>query len=1103
MNRHLHRIVFNAARGMRMVVQETASSTGKGSSKATTVAGSALAGAAALAPVLIGAALAGMLATTSTHAQIVGAPNVPGNLRPTVLVAPNGVPYVNIQTPSAAGISRNVYNQFNVGTNGAILNNSRVNVQSQLGGYIQANPSLATGPARIILNEVNGGNPSQLRGYLEVAGQRAEIIIANPTGISVDGGGFINASRATLTTGTPQFNAIGGLDSFLVRGGTVTVDGAGLDARTTDYAAILARAVQLNAAIYATDLKVVTGANQISADHTQITPTTGTGAAPTFALDTSALGGMYANKITMIGTEAGLGVRNAGNIGASAGSLVVTASGRLENTGTLEGQSVQLASTGSDIVNQGTIRQTSMAPLSLTAPTVSNANGGWIGPEPAPAPTASTGSGSTGTGTTPSSGSTGTTASTGGTTTAGTSTPAVAPIEPGSITAAGAIKNDGGKVYAGGQITVQTANLVNNGGTLSVTSMSLNQPSFQNTGGTLNISGDFTANLGTFNNNAGTLHAGSLDITTSSDFSNQDGVLTSDSNANLTVGGAANNLRGTISATGALTANVAGAIQNTSGTLTSNQNLTVAGQSLNNSQGTISSASGNVQFTVGQQFLNTNGHIASGGTLAIQTGSLDGSKGSLQSTGDMNVTATQALTSTGTNVAGGNATLKGASVDLSGSQAGASNIAITATEGNVTTSGATVASPGTLAITANAQPGQTLINSAGQLNAAQLQINVSNIANTNGGEIVQTGTSATVLAVSGSIDNSNSHIATNGQDLTLQAASITNTSGKIDHAGTGTLTIAGGSFNGANGKITGNGALAVNLTGAFNQDGGTTYAQQINLSAGSLSNQNGGSIVQAGTGTTTLNVGGALSNNAGTIASNGVITANAGSMANQGGKLQAAGNSDLGLTVTGLLDNSAAGQILAGGNATVQAGSLKNDAGNLTAVGNLHATVLGAATNAGGTLAANGNTTVTAASLDNSAGTTAAVNGNLAVTTTGTTTNTGGTLQAGGTTTLSNGGLSSAGGKVFGNSLSIDTHGNALDNSAKGTIAATTTVDVKSGALNNDTGLVQSGGVMAIDTNGQALTNTNASGYTNGQGGITSADMLTLSAGAVNSSAGF
>ncbi|MFM9923120.1 filamentous hemagglutinin N-terminal domain-containing protein [Variovorax sp. H27-G14] len=173
MNRHLHRVVFNAARGVRMVVQETAASTGKGASRATAVSAMTV---------------AGLLLAAAAQAQIVGAPNVPGNLRPTVLVVPNGVPLVNIQTPSAAGVSRNVYNQLNVGANGAILNNSRTNVQTQLGGFVQGNPFLAGGPARIILNEVNGGSPSQLRGYIEVGGQRAEVIIANPAGISVDGG---------------------------------------------------------------------------------------------------------------------------------------------------------------------------------------------------------------------------------------------------------------------------------------------------------------------------------------------------------------------------------------------------------------------------------------------------------------------------------------------------------------------------------------------------------------------------------------------------------------------------------------------------------------------------------------------------------------------------------------------------------------------------------------------------------------------------------------------------------------------------------------------------------------------------------------------------
>jgi filamentous hemagglutinin len=1582
MNRHLHRIIFNAARGIRMVVQETASSTGKGKSKTTGRPGGASAAVKAVA-------LLGALVALPGEAQIVGAPNVPANLRPTVMVAPNGVPLLNIQTPSAAGVSRNVYQQFNVAPNGAILNNSRTNVQSQLGGFVQGNPYLATGPARIILNEVNGGSPSQLRGYIEVAGQRAEVVIANPAGISVDGGGFINASRATLTTGTPQFNAIGGLDSFLVRAGTITIDGAGLDASKTDYAAILARAVQANAGIWASELKVVTGANTVSADHGQVTPTTGTGTAPTFALDVAALGGMYAGKITLIGTEAGLGVRNAGTVQAApgatalmgAGQLVVTSAGRLENLGTLqatadanlaasalansgrissggnlkfttqgdlanalngtggtlEGARLELASTAGDIDNRGgTIRQTSSAGLALSAPALSNISGGVIGAEPVAAapstPDAGTG-GSTGTGTgtggttTPTAPTTGTGAETGS---GGTITPApYVPPSPGAITATGTIRNDGGKIYAGGPISLQSANINNSGGTLSVASMAVSQPTFDNHGGTLNVSNDFSANVERFDNTSGTLNAGSLNITTTGDLVNVDGKLTSAADATLTVSGQADNTRGTISSAGALTANVAGAVNNTGGTLVANQGVALGAGSLDNTQGGIQSAQAGVQLAVASHLQNGNGGTIGAATdLKVQAGSLvnangaslrgandvsvavggamsnDGSitagrhtsvaagilqsgttgvlgagiqsDGKLGAAGDLIVTTTGALVANGTNLAAGNATLQGASIDLSASQTSAVSIAVTATQGNVVTNKATVTTPGTLSVTANAQPGQTLVNQGGKLSANQLDLHVSNLANTNGGEIVQTGTGATTIATSGAIDNSGAtlasngslaltaaslnnrggtlqaaqvsdlsinvtglldngqgeisaggnatlqagslandagritaagdvgstssgatsnrggtiaangntalnagsldnsggtvsglnslamnvqgaanntggtlaanqaltvsagslandkgsiqsaqaatqvnvtgaltngqgyigaatdlglqagslantaggtlraandttvsvggllandgsitagrnttittgslqggstgvfgagvqsdgklgtagelsvtasgalaahgthlaagdaalqgasvdvsagqtsaaniaitatqgdvitsqatvvtpgtlsvtanskapqtlvndagqlsakqldlklsnlantnggeivqtgtgattiattgtlnnnggRIASNGQDLSLGGASITNAGGKIEHAGVGTLNIAGGSYNGANGQVTTNGALTVAMSGAFNQDGAKAAisAKHITIDAGSLGNRAGAQIVQTGADSTRITVMGALDNSGGTLASNGNTTVAAGSLSNQGGILRAAETSDLGLTVGGLLDNSSKGVIGAGGSTAIVAGSLNNNAGSVTAAEDLTVTAGGAATNVGGTLAANGNTTLAAGVLDNSSGTAAAVNGNLNVTTTGATTNNGGTLQAGAATTLLNSGLNNVGGKVFGNILSVNTRANGQNNAlnnTQGTLAATTTVAVNSGALINAAGLIQSGGAMTIDTNGQLLTNTNAAGYINSQGGISSGGTLNLTTGSVNNNAGF
>ena len=115
---------------------------------------------------LTSALLSGVLTSTHALAQIRSDPSAPRNQRPTVLLAPNGVPLVNIQTPSAAGVSRNTYSQFDVQPNGAIFNNSRTDTATQLGGWVQANPWLATGSARVILNEVNSTNPSNLNGWV-------------------------------------------------------------------------------------------------------------------------------------------------------------------------------------------------------------------------------------------------------------------------------------------------------------------------------------------------------------------------------------------------------------------------------------------------------------------------------------------------------------------------------------------------------------------------------------------------------------------------------------------------------------------------------------------------------------------------------------------------------------------------------------------------------------------------------------------------------------------------------------------------------------------------------------------------------------------------
>ena len=171
MNKNRYKVIFNQVRGQMMVIAETAKYhlTGTTETSGETFTRNFLASLRPIAFCLLIITGNLMLAGQAT-AGIVADPNAPANQRPIIGNAANGLPLVNIQTPSAAGVSRNTYKQFDVKAQGAILNNSRTNVQTQLGGWVHGNPHLVGGTARIILNEVNSQNPSLLNGYIEVAG---------------------------------------------------------------------------------------------------------------------------------------------------------------------------------------------------------------------------------------------------------------------------------------------------------------------------------------------------------------------------------------------------------------------------------------------------------------------------------------------------------------------------------------------------------------------------------------------------------------------------------------------------------------------------------------------------------------------------------------------------------------------------------------------------------------------------------------------------------------------------------------------------------------------------------------------------------------------
>ena len=210
------------------------------------------------------------------------------------------------------------------------------------------------GTAKVIVNEVTSGRPTALNGLMEVAGRAASVVVANPDGIRVNGGGFINTSRAVLTTGRPQYGSDGSLRTLQVAQGTVRVDGKGLDARGADSLTVLTRAAEINAGIWAKEAGIVTGANDIDYDTGALTVTRGKDGKPEVALDVAAIGGMYANRIYLIGTEKGLGVRTAGTL-IAAGDIVLEADGSLHarKDGRISGENVTIKAGAAD--NEGLI----------------------------------------------------------------------------------------------------------------------------------------------------------------------------------------------------------------------------------------------------------------------------------------------------------------------------------------------------------------------------------------------------------------------------------------------------------------------------------------------------------------------------------------------------------------------------------------------------------------------------------------------------------------------------------------------------------------------------------------------------------------------------
>ena len=251
--------------------------------------------------------------------------------RPDILKAPNETLIINITNPDSKGVSINEYSRFNTPTTGTILNNSNKNIDTKIAGQIDANYRLNK-EASLIINKVNSAEKSSLKGNLEVAGSRADVVIANPNGISVDGLNMINSRSLTLTTG--NINKLSPKEIELISNNSIDIVGDGLNDKSSDYTNVISNAINLNSNIHANELNIIGEKAVTSSKDRLYNDVKAKNQENSFSLDSSALGGMYANKIKLVGTSNGVGVNNNGLVIAN-NNIEISLDGDIVNAGAI------------------------------------------------------------------------------------------------------------------------------------------------------------------------------------------------------------------------------------------------------------------------------------------------------------------------------------------------------------------------------------------------------------------------------------------------------------------------------------------------------------------------------------------------------------------------------------------------------------------------------------------------------------------------------------------------------------------------------------------------------------------------------------------------
>ncbi|HMW47468.1 MAG TPA: filamentous hemagglutinin N-terminal domain-containing protein, partial [Cellvibrionaceae bacterium] len=712
-----------------------------------------------------------------------------------VTQAHNGVEVIQIADPNAAGVSHNLFQDYQVGPQGQVLNNSATDVRSKLAGTIEGNSQLQHGSARIILNEVTGANPSSLLGVTEVAGQAASLVIANPNGITCSGCGFLNTPRVTLGTGRSLWQD-GQLTGLTVDQGTLEIGQEGLLGGNLERLELLAKQIVLYGQVVSSDLTLGAGSLQFNFADGSIqkrNAQAGTTSLPQFAIDASALGGMYANKIALVATDNGVGVNVEGPMAAYNGSIRIDANGEVRVNDVQSQQALKVETQGKVTLDKALATE-----IDVRTPDAVQVNGTLAAQEQLSVQAKSIKSQGTVSAGYRADGTSNSAASLSLITTDKADNQGQW-LSAGSLSInAGDLTNRLGAMISGREGLSLTASAGSNRGELnSLGALTLTIDGlWDNRSGRVQTAGQLTLNAETWDNRTGHL---------------QGAVITADLDLNL------NNAQGeVVTPSGDLQLNAAD-LNNQQGVLQSQAAVRLTADTLDNTQGTLAAKGGEIsRLALTQTLTNGGGNLTSAsGTTEISAKTLDQTAkatglagGVIEFTGSGN----HQITADQINNQGGQINNRGASLAIKAQDLHNQNGTLRSGQKTDTTS-ATSATQLTLNVSG------ALDNQQGRVLSDSLSLTAGSLDNSNGYIDAQSTQGKTLIALTGDAQNGQGTLLSRQNELDITTANWQNNQGQIGHLGSGLFRLQAQQMDNSAGKVQTFGSADWQLTGWNNAQG--------------------------------------------------------------------------------------------------------------------------------------------------------------------------------------------------------------------------------------------------------------------------------------------